>query len=101
MLWLEADAWNTPHGLILATLLNIFTLLREASVPGGWTLQTQRSHPCLCPGAQGGAHSWMPVWSSHFCFLQSPWSSSLVVLATPGPLQPCCTILSRHRKRQT
>lgn len=35
----------------------------------------------------------------YFCFLLSPWYSSSVVLATPSPLQPCCTFLSRHKGR--
>lgn len=50
MLRLEADAWNNPPRLILGT----FTLPPlEPPVSGGWTLLTQRSHPCPCPGAQG------------------------------------------------
>lgn len=51
MLWLEADAWNTPPRRLLGTLLSTFTLPpMEPPVSGGWTLLTQRSHPCPCPG---------------------------------------------------
>ena len=51
-LWLEADAWNTSPRLTLGTFLSTFSLLSvEPPVSGGWTLLTQRSHPCPCPGA--------------------------------------------------
>lgn len=51
MQWLEADAWNTPLRRLLGTRLSTFTLPpMEPPVSGGWTLLTQRSHSCPCPG---------------------------------------------------
>lgn len=46
MLWLEADAWDTPPSLLLGTFLSTFTLPPvEPPISGGWTLLTRGRIP--------------------------------------------------------
>lgn len=86
--------------LILGTLFSTLTLPpMEPPISGGWTLLTQRSRPAHTqvprgehtPRCQFGLHI-----SASPCpcgtVLQWSWHQS-------SPLQPCCTIVTRHKGR--
>lgn len=96
MPWLEVDAWNTPPGLLLGTLLSTFTL--PPVEPPVWRLDSSHSEVSSLPMPRT-EHTPGCQFGLHISASPSLWYSSSVALTLPIPLQ-----YQSHRtqgKRQT